>query len=212
MKERACHFMLTKRRFWKDEQRWNADFEGSTFQGREYSIWATSHWKANRKSALHRLFLPPKSTFGEPKCSERNKRDVDSLSNPVLFVPMSGTARKRIELSSPQWPLMLSSSHAHHEVIITLWLEVYAPPKKKNLDGRAQTKILKGRKNFTPPKRRFGKDEQKMKCDFSKHFSRAWVLDLGHEQLKVHSTIRISSFVDPSKIFVWGAYKLVPLF
>jgi hypothetical protein len=34
---------------------------------------------------------------------------------------------------------------------------------------------------FTQPKRRFGRDEQKMKCAFSKHFSRARVLNLGHE-------------------------------
>ncbi len=32
---------------------------------------------------------------------------------------------------------------------------------------------------FMLPKRRFWRDWQKMKCDFSKYFSRAWVLDLG---------------------------------
>jgi hypothetical protein len=58
---------------------------------------------------------------------------------------------------------------------------------------------------FIPPKRRFWKEEQKMKCGFRrKHFSRAWVLNLGHEPWK-SSKIRISSFVPPSKIFVWGA-------
>jgi len=46
-----------------------------------------------------------------------------------------------------------------------------------------------------------------MKCGFRrKHFSRAGVLDLGYEQLKVHSKIRNSSFVPSSKIFVWGAW------
>ncbi len=54
---------------------------------------------------------------------------------------------------------------------------------------------------ITPPKRRFGKDGgQKIKCGFSKHFSRSWVLDLGYESLKTQSTIRISSFVHPSQI------------
>ena len=47
-------------------KRWNADFR-STFQGREYSIWATSHWKVSRKSAFHLLFIVTKSSFGEHK-------------------------------------------------------------------------------------------------------------------------------------------------
>ena len=59
--------------------------------------------------------------------------------------------------------------------------------------------------NFAPPKRRFWKEEQKMKCGFSKHLSTVrgpnWVLT----PLKSASKIRISSFVPPSKIFVWGA-------
>ena len=40
---------------------------------------------------------------------------------------------------------------------------------------------------LTPPKRRFWKDEQQMKWGFSKPFSRAWVLNLGHEPLKSSS-------------------------
>jgi hypothetical protein len=42
---------------------------------------------------------------------------------------------------------------------------------------------------------RFWKDEQKIKCGFSKHFSRSWVLHLGYESFKTQSEIRISSFV-----------------
>jgi hypothetical protein len=38
------------------------DFEGSTFQGREYSICATNNWKLNRKSGFHLLFILPKSS------------------------------------------------------------------------------------------------------------------------------------------------------
>jgi hypothetical protein len=58
---------------------------------------------------------------------------------------------------------------------------------------------------FMLPKRRFWKAEQKMTSGFSKPFSMAWVLDLGYEPLKNQSKIRMSSFVPPSKIFVWGA-------
>jgi hypothetical protein len=58
----------------------------------------------------------------------------------------------------------------------------------------------------TPNKRRFGKDEQKMKCGFSSNFQGREVLNLGHEPLKSASfEIRISSFVPPFQIFVWGA-------
>ncbi len=43
-----------------------------------------------------------------------------------------------------------------------------------------------------------------MKSGCSKNFLRALVLDLGYEPSKSQSKkIRISSFVNPSKIFVW---------
>jgi hypothetical protein len=59
----------------------------------------------------------------------------------------------------------------------------------------------------TPPKRRFWKAEQKMKSGFSKHFSRSWVLNLGHEPLKSASLIRISSlFLLPKSSF--GEHKI----
>jgi len=60
--------------------------------------------------------------------------------------------------------------------------------------------------HFMLPKRRFWKDEHKMKGWFSKQFSMVWVLKLGHGPLKSQPKIRISSFVHPSKIVVWGAY------
>ncbi len=60
------NFTLPKRRFWKDEQKINADFR-STFQGREYSIWATNRWKLHRKSAFHLLFILPNPSFGDHK-------------------------------------------------------------------------------------------------------------------------------------------------
>jgi hypothetical protein len=52
--------------FGRMNKRENADFR-STFQGREYSIWATNSWKLNRNSAFHLLFILLKSSFGEHK-------------------------------------------------------------------------------------------------------------------------------------------------
>jgi hypothetical protein len=54
--------------------------------------------------------------------------------------------------------------------------------------------------NFIPPKRRFWKDEQKMKSGFSNHFSRTWVLFLGYEPLIGLRTIE-KSVEKPDFIF-----------
>jgi hypothetical protein len=51
--------------FGRMNKRWNPD--GSTFQGREYSFWATKYLKVSRKAVFHHLFLLPKSSFGEHK-------------------------------------------------------------------------------------------------------------------------------------------------
>ena len=40
---------------------------------------------------------------------------------------------------------------------------------------------------------------------FEARFKVVRVLDFGYESLKARTNIRISSFVHPSKIFVWGA-------
>ena len=61
----APNLSLPNEDFGRGNKICNPDFEGSTFQGREYSIWATNHWKVTRKSGLHLLFLLPKSSFGE---------------------------------------------------------------------------------------------------------------------------------------------------
>jgi len=42
-------------------KRWNVDFR-SPFQGREYSIWATNHWKGLRKIRIS-SFVPPSQIF-----------------------------------------------------------------------------------------------------------------------------------------------------
>jgi hypothetical protein len=53
------------------------------------------------------------------------------------------------------------------------------------------------------PKRRFWKEEQKMKSGFSTDFSMVRGPNRVLTPLKSASNIRISSFVPPSKIFVW---------
>jgi hypothetical protein len=60
--------------------------------------------------------------------------------------------------------------------------------------------------NFMLPKRRFWKDEQKMTSIFSIDFSMVHIPNRVLTPLKSASfEIRMSSFVPPSKIFVWGA-------
>jgi len=59
---------------------------------------------------------------------------------------------------------------------------------------------------FMLTKRRFWRDEQKMKCGFSTDFSTIRSPNRVLTPLKSASKIRISSFVHPSKIFVWDGY------
>ncbi len=58
---------------------------------------------------------------------------------------------------------------------------------------------------FMLPKRRFWTAEQSVACAFLKFFSRVWVLLLGYHWLKTRSKTHTQNFVQPSKIFVWGA-------
>jgi hypothetical protein len=59
---------------------------------------------------------------------------------------------------------------------------------------------------FMLPKRRFWKAEQKMTSGFSIDFSMVRSPNRVLTPLKSVSKIRISSFVQPSKIFVWEGY------
>jgi hypothetical protein len=64
---------------------------------------------------------------------------------------------------------------------------------------------------FMLPKRRFWKDEQKVKSGFSTDFSMVSCPNRALTPLKSASfEIRISSFVHPSKIFVWEGEKIAP--
>jgi hypothetical protein len=65
---------------------------------------------------------------------------------------------------------------------------------------------------FMLPKRRFWKDEQKMKCGFSIEFSTVLSPNRVLMTLKSASKIRMLSFVHPSKIFVWEGYNWVTAF
>ncbi len=62
--------------------------------------------------------------------------------------------------------------------------------------------------HFMLPKRRFWMAEQCVAYAFLRHFSRVWVLVLGYHWLKTRSKTHTQCFVQPSKIFVWGAYIL----
>jgi hypothetical protein len=59
------------------------------------------------------------------------------------------------------------------------------------------------RRIFMLPKRRFWKEEQQMKSGFSQHFSTVSSPNRVLTPLKSAAKILISSFVHPSKIFVW---------
>jgi len=72
------------------------------------------------------------------------------------------------------------------------------------LDLGKETFMLPKR-NFSPPKRRFWTVGWTFQNAFSKHFSRAWVLDLGYKSLKSASKTHSETLVRPSQIFVWGA-------
>jgi len=69
-------------------------------------------------------------------------------------------------------------------------------PRKKHIRNLRPT--------FSHPERRFWKDEQKMQCGFSKHFSMVRCPHLSILALESVSKRRSQFFVLPSKIFVWG--------
>jgi hypothetical protein len=72
--------------------------------------------------------------------------------------------------------------------------------------GSAFPNLRLGGVNLMLPKRRFGKEEQKMKSIFSTDFSMVRIQNRVLTPLKSASfEIRISPFVPPSQIFVWGA-------
>jgi len=128
-----------KRRFCNDEQKINADFEGSTFQGREYSIWATSRWNSIEMSAFHLLFIVPKSSFGAHKLV------------PFFFDNL------------PHWVEHFDKSVNHKSTLKCL-------SKCSTQWGRLSKK--RGLVADGCPKRRFWKEEQKMKSGFRrKHLS-----------------------------------------
>jgi hypothetical protein len=95
--------------FGRMNKRCNPDFR-STFQGREYSIWATNHRKVSRKSGFHLLFILPKSSFGEHRFAvESSRRQLVpffSTISPIgasISTKVSTTTLKCLSKCSPQW-------------------------------------------------------------------------------------------------------------
>ncbi len=121
----SCQCTLPNEDFGRMNKRWNPDFEGSTFQGREYSIWATNHRKVSRKSGFHLLFLLPKSSFGE------HHQDIIILWVRHIITDSSGYHHlahahplKRLARPSKRQThndsITLSSTDTHHHDIIIL--------------------------------------------------------------------------------------------
>ncbi len=71
----------------------------STFQGREYSIWATIHWKVLRKSAFRLLFLLPKSSFGRDNLLFILPKSSFGRDNLLFLPPKSSFGRDKMPKS-----------------------------------------------------------------------------------------------------------------
>ncbi len=189
--------MRPKRRFGKEKQKWHPDFR-LTFQLFVAQIEYSRPWKVlPSKSGCHLLFLLPKSSFWEG------------------YMWRSGWYLPPIDSSSWYHHLVMSTDtsswfHPMRRLLVTdgfKQLNLYLLINRM-VDKCSQTLFVfytrpKTYWKYMLPKRRFWKEEQKMKSGFSQHFSRAWVLDLGYEPLNSAAKIMISSFVPPSKIFVW---------
>ncbi len=94
-----------------------------------------------------------------------------------------------------------------HIVMLSSSCEFYRQnvmrPSTCELDGQFVMLSSSCDSKFMLPKRRFWKDEQKMKCGFSMEFSTIRSPNRVLTSLKSASNIRILSCVHPSKIFVW---------
>ena len=205
----------------------------STFQWVVYSFWATTVWKLFQKRIRHALFDRPKSSFGEHKvpeclnglpnssfgehiimavnlhrcpCSPRNPRIPIYRTCLNHHNPSNGCFRK---VTVPWRTCLLEMFGWHSSVLDGLWLKPRFLPvwASYNREFRGLCPCDDWYKcHLTHPKSSFGKDEQKMKCVFSTHFSSEWVLNFESlKSLNNPSKNRISSFVSLSTIFVWGA-------
>ncbi len=79
--------------------------------------------------------------------------------------------------------IILWFRQTHRHDIIILWFRVNFRQTRRHaiIISYWATNHRKVNRKSIPPKRRFWKEEQKMKSGFRrKHFSRAWVLDLGY--------------------------------
>jgi hypothetical protein len=100
-------------------KRGNADFR-NTFQGREYSIWATNRGKVlHSKSGFHRLFTIPKSSFQR------------------LWVIAFGTSDCPGEWFGAEWRIWSRSTY----IDLVNFVEVY-PTQTKILEGGTKDEMM----------------------------------------------------------------------
>jgi len=200
--------------FGRMNKRWNADFR-STFQGRECVTLCMLHWLHCSTQCSCPLFdNPPFHRI--PKHSNHESWFtfwLFALNNFWLiqvfvcffirfFYISTCSANIRIIICirvAVTWCTARLSSRPHPPL---------PPNNLNNVVNLCSPNEDFGRpdKHFTPPKRRFWTVGRTFQNAFSKHFSRAWVLDLGYESLKNASKTHSERLVLPSKIFVWGAY------
>ncbi len=111
--------------------------------------------KKNRKDTPNLLFSLPKSSFGEHKVVTKDSS-----------IP---------EHQHIAWHV--ATIFCNH---LAKLLQKIIACQKTNTSPDIATIFCNHLAKFMLPKRRFWKDWPKMKSGFSKHFSRAWVLNLGH--------------------------------
>jgi hypothetical protein len=116
--------------------------------------------------------------------------------------------------SSQDDSIPMCRSHSHCQAVIMCQPKAVDPTLTLNRHVEsiwcAWTRF--GTAVYPSPNEVFCNDEQKMRCVFSKHFSRSWELDLGYESLKTQSKMRISSFVHRYKKLRLGSIQLVHAF
>ncbi len=201
--------------FGRRNKRWNADVR-HTFQGCEYSIWATNHCKVRRTSAFHLLFRLPKSSFGEHKFIPPKRRFWNVWQTMTSGCP---TKTKRFKTKRLEW---VTKDEMGIDALFKGVSTQFGPwdiekcflrnphfifcSDFQNL--RLGSMKLSWALHLPLPKEDYGRPNQLFRMRFpGKHFSRAWVPDLGYESLKLLPLETHSErLVRPSIIFVWGAW------
>jgi len=145
--------------FGRRNKRWNPDFR-STFQGCEYSIWATNPRKVSRKSGFYLLFILPKSSFGRDKLYGPQTKILEVWTKrcvcvfEVLFKGVS----TRFGL-----PLIENSFKNAYATLCSAVQNLRLESIKLGyVHNWWSSRTLDYENKFMAPKRRFWKEEQKM--------------------------------------------------